>query len=213
MLQTSRRQSNEAAELIERASSPGQGWQGVAPARAAGVSATVPAMATDATTLADVLIPLGAAFIGATAGAGASLFTSRREMTRAQRIRMYDELLPPVLERLEKNAEQYRRGGRDGRGVPIGVGRPALQPLVRAATIAGRRERRRAEELVDLADNYWSTAEDYHAITTRRSRSESPKQLEEPNADQAELHQQLATLSSRQARKANEFSSWLHDHV
>lgn len=106
-------------------------------------------VASDPVTTADVLIPLGAALLGAAFGGGASAdgsrWVHRGEITRQQRIRMYDELLPPVLLQTETN-RQLLSGERPWTVKPV----PAIElnALLRAAKIAGKRDAERATRIV-----------------------------------------------------------------
>jgi hypothetical protein len=116
---------------------------------------------------ATVLAALAGALVGGVATLGGSIIVERKKIAREQRIRIYDDLLPATRREV---------------GWPSDEGLFAVEQVLRAATIAGRKERnlaREAQEMYFAAFNVHQNAATVmtgEALTTRRSKTPEAEQ-------------------------------------
>lgn len=85
----------------------------------------------------DVLLLLLGTVIGSVGSVAGSVIVGRRELTRNARIRIYRDLLPPLLALAGQPSSQAL------------IEREHFEKLYRESVLAGRTERRRVEQLKD----------------------------------------------------------------
>lgn len=110
--------------------------------------------AADPVTTVEILVPFSSALAGALVGGFASAYGSwrvkRREIRHAQRIRMFDELLPELHGQLDTVRNAHTGGFPGSYDAAHPPSADLLQRLSRSAKIAGRSERERADALRTL---------------------------------------------------------------
>lgn len=91
----------------------------------------------------EALIALAGAIVGGAASLAGSVWVARRELTRVARVRMYNELLPPMIQAWAAS----------GAGLfSQGVSREEFDALRRQAVLAGSRDERAIRRLAARFD-------------------------------------------------------------
>lgn len=158
------------------------------------------------------------AVVGGLASAAGSVWVNRRELTRATRVRIYDELLPDLL-------MAHYEGVID----PL-VGKPlkaspakwqTYEALRRSAIIASRADARRAETLLNAVDGLQPSIDAVEEAEARHAHAmksaHSPKEVDEANR---ELEAALGRIADEQSelvqglfRDFHEYSDWLGSKI
>lgn len=125
-------------------------------------------------------VAFGSALLGAAVGGGASLLGSivveRRKLTRESRVRMFDELLPRLMQ---------------ARQVPME--RPPLEAIHRAAILAGRSDQRSAAHILRLWDEMEEISRaEQGVVASRESMPATTAASQRLDAALSSLHQRLA---------------------
>lgn len=94
----------------------------------------------------DALITLAAVVVGAVASVGGTIYVGRAELTRRERIRLYQDVVSPLIKEVRGIADSYNTGNLRDHGRV----QEQLTALSRATVIAGRADSRQVEGLEEL---------------------------------------------------------------
>lgn len=136
-----------------------------------------------------------------------SRWVNRAEVTRTQRIRMYDDLVPSILSEVRRIREALNR---DPPRAKFGVA--GLDELLRAATIAGPPDRRRVEQIEHLSDAYKTLQGEFVRSGLDRRLGDVSGRLQYPAETMGEL-EKMRTLNDQLVVSVEQFSVWLHQQI
>lgn len=89
---------------------------------------------------------LAAVLVGAITSVAATIYVNRTELTRRERIRLYQDALPGLIDQLEEIANSFEAGTLQD----VTRAHAQLMTLRRASVIAGRADRSHTQDLEEM---------------------------------------------------------------